>query len=193
MQFIDTHTHPYDEAFDEDRPQVMQRAVDSGVARWIFPGIDSTSFAAQLDLYERWKSNAYMGMGLHPTSVGENWKDELQFALKTELFENRLIVETNFGVLSDYSGNNSASNLVGEFDIHYKLTRDGRFMINFYNHSNYNSNFSTFSFDRLAPYTQGLGLSYSKTFDKFSDLFRRKKTIVQSGPLIDRNNAKTNP
>ncbi len=81
MQFIDTHTHPYDEAFDEDRPQVMQRAVDSGVARWIFPGIDSTSFAAQLDLYERWKSNAYMGMGLHPTSVGENWKDELQFAL----------------------------------------------------------------------------------------------------------------
>ena len=61
MQFIDTHTHPYDEAFDEDRPQVMQRAVDSGVARWIFPGIDSTSFAAQLDLYERWKSNAYMG------------------------------------------------------------------------------------------------------------------------------------
>ena len=146
-----------------------------------------TSGGLNINLGDAW------GLGVKYHSSAANAYDELLFAMKTELFENRLIVETNFGVLSDYSGNNSASNLVGEFDIHYKLTRDGRFMLNFYNHSNYNSNFSTFSFDRLAPYTQGLGLSYSKTFDKFSDLFKRKKTIVPSGPLLDRNKAKTNP
>jgi len=81
MQFIDTHTHPYDEAFDADRPEVMQRAIDNGVGRWIFPAIDTTSFKAQLSLYEQFPGRAHMGMGLHPTSVAENWKDELQFAL----------------------------------------------------------------------------------------------------------------
>ena len=87
MQFVDTHTHPYDEAFDLDRDQAMQRAVSNGVERWIFPAIDSKSFAAQISLWERYKGRAFMGMGLHPTSVGEDWKDELDFAL-SELEKN---------------------------------------------------------------------------------------------------------
>ena len=82
MQFIDTHTHPYDEAFDQDRDQAMLRAMESGVGRWIFPAIDSTSFKAQLSLWEKYPSRAFMGMGLHPTSVGENWKEELRFAME---------------------------------------------------------------------------------------------------------------
>ena len=143
-----------------------------------------TSGGLNINLGDAW------GLGVKYHSSATNAYDELQVAVKTELFENRLIIETNFGVLSDNSRATSASNLVGEFDIHYKLTRDGRLMANFYNHSNYNSNLSTFSFDRLAPYTQGLGLSYSKSFDKFSELFKRKKTIVPSGPLFDKNKVK---
>ena len=81
MQFIDTHTHLYDEAFDSDRPQVIARTVESGVDRWIFPAIDSSSFKAQMAVYEEYKDHIYMGMGLHPTSVGDNWQDELDFAL----------------------------------------------------------------------------------------------------------------
>ena len=81
MRFVDTHTHLYDEAFDGDRSQVMERVLASGVDRWIFPGIDSTSFKAQMEVYGNYREHTFMGMGLHPTSVGENWKDELQFAL----------------------------------------------------------------------------------------------------------------
>ncbi len=81
MRFIDTHTHLYDEAFDSDRQQVMQRSEDQGVDRWVFPAIDSSSFAAQLALYEQYGGRAFMGMGLHPTSVAQNWQDELDFAL----------------------------------------------------------------------------------------------------------------
>lgn len=140
-----------------------------------------TSGGLNFNLGDAW------GFGVRYHSSVANDYDELQFALKTELFENRLIIETNLGVVSDNSTSSSgASNLVGEFDIHYKLSKDGRFMINFYNHSNYNSNFSTFSFDKLAPYTQGLGISYSKSFDKFGDLFKKKKVIVPSSPLINK-------
>ncbi|MBP5692455.1 MAG: TatD family hydrolase [Bacteroidales bacterium] len=81
MHFIDTHTHLYDEAFDEDRSDVIQRTIASGVDRWIFPAIDSASFRSQIAVYEQYREHTFMGMGLHPTSVAENWKEELQFAL----------------------------------------------------------------------------------------------------------------
>ena len=138
-----------------------------------------TSFGTNLNLGGAWS----LGLSYH-SSLTSNF-DELQMALKTELFENRLIIETNFGVISDNSSSTKdASNLVGEFDIRYKLSKDGRLMATFYNHSNYNSNFLSFSFDKLAPYTQGLGLRYSKSFNAFRDIFKRKKTVVPMRPLI---------
>ena len=82
LRFIDTHTHPYDEAFDEDRTQALQRAMDAGVERWIFPGIDSSTYKCQRELALSYKGTAFMAMGLHPTSVSANWKEELEFALK---------------------------------------------------------------------------------------------------------------
>ena len=118
--------------------------------------------------------------------------DEMQIALRTELFENRLIVETNLGVISNaITSAGNASNVVGEFDIKYKLTEDGRLMTYFYNHSNYGTNFSTVSFDKMAPYTQGLGISYGRTFDRFRDLFAPKKTIVPGNPLMNKPTKKT--
>lgn len=112
--------------------------------------------------------------------------DEMQIALRTELFEDRLMIETNLGVISDNTTNaGNASNLVGEFDIKYKLSQDGRLVGYFYNHSNYNSNFSNLSFDRLAPYTQGLGISYGRSFDSFGDLFKPKKKQNASKPFIN--------
>ncbi|MBR5908021.1 MAG: TatD family hydrolase [Bacteroidales bacterium] len=82
LRFIDTHTHPYDEAFDEDRKEALQRALDAGVEMWIFPGIDISTYKSQRELALSYKGNAFMAMGLHPTSVSANWKEELEFALK---------------------------------------------------------------------------------------------------------------
>lgn len=91
MRFVDTHTHPYDEAFDSDRADALQRALESGVTKWIFPAIDISSYKAQSALAKAYPSNAFMAMGLHPTSVGENWKEELDFAegKLSQWFENK--------------------------------------------------------------------------------------------------------
>ena len=112
--------------------------------------------------------------------------------MRTQLFENRLTIETNVGVLSNNSGESNASNIVGEFDMFYKLTEDGRWQAHFYNHSNYNSNFNSFTFDRRAPYTQGLGLSYSKTFDKFRNAFKRRRFPNANQPLLVKPTKKEN-
>lgn len=62
MTITDTHTHLYSEAFDEDREEMMQRALDAGVERFFIPAIDSTYTQAMLDLetnYPNPKSDLY--------------------------------------------------------------------------------------------------------------------------------------
>ena len=77
MMITDTHTHLYSEAFDEDRDDMMQRALDLGVERFFIPAIDSTYTERMLDLETNYPENVFLMMGLHPTSVKENYKEEL--------------------------------------------------------------------------------------------------------------------
>ena len=138
--------------------------------------------------------NLNLGLRYHSGSVNQTY-DEYQIALRTALFDNRLTIETNVGMIANANSNtDKASNLIGEFDIYYKLTKDGRLQAHFYNHSNYNTNYSSFSFDRMAPYTQGLGLYYSRSFNRLSDLWRKKKSVKPSeGPMITQPKRKETP
>jgi len=73
----DTHTHLYSDAFDEDRSTMMQRAFKAGVQRMFIPAIDSETTQAMYDLEKEYPDNVFLMMGLHPTSVKENYKKEL--------------------------------------------------------------------------------------------------------------------
>lgn len=78
MIITDTHTHLYSEAFDEDREAMMSRAKKMGVKRFFIPAIDSSYTKAMYDLEANFPNDVYLMMGLHPTSVKENYKEELQ-------------------------------------------------------------------------------------------------------------------
>lgn len=82
MQITDTHCHMYDEAFDTDRAEAVQRAVDAGVATMLLPAIDSTSTEALEALYHSNPAVFRKMAGLHPTSVKENYKTELELIEK---------------------------------------------------------------------------------------------------------------
>ena len=77
MIITDTHTHLYSEAFDEDRNEMMQRAFDLGIERFFVPAIDSTYTQSMLELEKHYPENVFLMMGLHPTHVKENYKEEL--------------------------------------------------------------------------------------------------------------------
>lgn len=77
MNITDTHTHLYSSQFDEDRQEMMQRAFDAGVSRFFIPAIDSTYTASMLALEQDYPESVFLMMGLHPTSVKENYTDEL--------------------------------------------------------------------------------------------------------------------
>ena len=83
----DTHTHLYSSQFNEDRDKMMQRALDAGVTRFFIPAIDSAYTDSMLALEKDYPENVYLMMGLHPTSVKENYKEEL--AHVKEMFDKR--------------------------------------------------------------------------------------------------------
>ena len=78
MTITDTHTHLYSAEFDQDRAEMIQRAIDAGVSRFFVPAIDSTFTQAMYDLEKNYPENIFLMMGLHPTHVKENYLEELQ-------------------------------------------------------------------------------------------------------------------
>lgn len=79
---IDTHSHLYDEAFDEDFPLAIARAAGAGVEHLVFPGIDSSVHERMAERAAETGGMASIAVGLHPTSVKGNWKSELDFVEK---------------------------------------------------------------------------------------------------------------
>ncbi|SOU85907.1 TatD family hydrolase [Tenacibaculum dicentrarchi] len=78
----DTHTHLYSEEFDQDRTDMIQRAKDAGVSRFFIPAIDSSSTERMFDLEKNFPNDVFLMMGLHPTYVKENYKEELAHVKK---------------------------------------------------------------------------------------------------------------
>jgi TatD DNase family protein len=89
MFLTDTHTHLYLEEFDEDRKEMIERALDNDVKCLLLPNIDSSSINGMMQLCKQFPSNCFPMMGLHPTSVKENYQEELDLVedwIKKEKF-----------------------------------------------------------------------------------------------------------
>jgi len=97
MTITDTHTHLYSNEFDEDRHEMMQRAIDAGVSRFFIPAIDATFTQAMYDLEKSYPANVFLMMGLHPTHVKENYLEELQF-VEIELSKRKFFAVGEIGI-----------------------------------------------------------------------------------------------
>jgi TatD DNase family protein len=78
IMFVDSHSHIYCEEFSTDRDEVVSRARQSGIDCIILPNIDSSSIKAMLDLTDSSPGYFRPLIGLHPTSVKEDYKKELE-------------------------------------------------------------------------------------------------------------------
>ena len=77
VQLIDTHSHLYDEAFDEDIDIVINNALENGVNKIILPAIDSDTLEKQKKISASYPDIFYRMIGVHPTSIKENYRNEL--------------------------------------------------------------------------------------------------------------------
>ena len=76
--FIDTHTHLYAEEFKDDRKEVVEKAIKSGIEKLLLPNIDVESIEGMHQLVVQYPDNCYAMMGLHPGYVKEDWETQLK-------------------------------------------------------------------------------------------------------------------
>ena len=77
MHLLDTHTHLYQPAFDDDREEAMQRCEEAGVDMLLLPNIDVASIPRVKQMMQQWPDRCRGMMGLHPCHVQEGWQAEL--------------------------------------------------------------------------------------------------------------------
>ncbi|MEN6453590.1 MAG: TatD family hydrolase [Prolixibacteraceae bacterium] len=75
---VDTHSHIYSEDFNNDLEEVIQRAFENDVRKIVLPNIDSSSVKKMLNLADKYPQICYPLIGLHPTSVNEDYEEELE-------------------------------------------------------------------------------------------------------------------
>ena len=76
---IDTHTHLYSDDFDQDRNEIINKALQNGVSHFFLPAIDSETHEKMLSIETQYPQQIFSMMGLHPCSVKpETWEKELE-------------------------------------------------------------------------------------------------------------------
>ena len=97
MNLTDTHTHLYSDEFDQDRNEMIQRAINAGISRFFVPSIDSSYTQKMYDLEAQFPQNIFLMMGLHPTYVKENYLEELTH-VETQLAQKKFYAIGEIGI-----------------------------------------------------------------------------------------------
>ena len=98
MQFIDTHSHLYSNQFDEDRTQVINDAISSGVSTILLPNISSEYTKGMLELCDEFPKNCFPMMGLHPCDVNEDNIEAELLHVEQELAKEKYIAVGEIGL-----------------------------------------------------------------------------------------------
>lgn len=77
MIFTDTHAHLYAEEFDSDRAEMILRAEQNEISHLLIPAIDSKYHEKMLEVVAAFPRICHSMMGLHPTSVKTDYRQEL--------------------------------------------------------------------------------------------------------------------
>jgi TatD DNase family protein len=97
MELIDTHSHIYLDSFNDDRNQVISTAVEKGILNILLPNIDASSIALVNALARDYPGICLPMMGLHPTSVKENYREEFEI-IRNEMMSGNYIAVGEIGI-----------------------------------------------------------------------------------------------
>lgn len=118
-------------------------------------------------------------IGINYRPGDEISSQEVELALSTQLFNDRLIIDSNFGLSDRQNSPNGQNNnnLIGDVSIEYKVSKDGKLRVKAFNKSN------QFTLTEInSPYTQGVGISYKEEFDTFGEFYRSFFSLFKRKP-----------
>ena len=139
-----------------------------------FSAVASSALSSQISsIMNSFTDKVQLGTNIRTSQDGIE-DTEVEMLLSSQLLNNRLIFNGNFGYKNS-TINNQKNAFIGEFDLEYLLTPSGDIRLKAYNHAN-----DMYMILKQALTTQGVGIMYKKDFTRFSDIFRRRKKY----PLI---------
>ncbi len=112
--------------------------------------------------------NRKWNFGAGFTTGERGWEDiDVEGMLSGSLLDDRLLINGNFG----YRDNalTQTSNFVGDFDVRWRITEKGNTYIKAYNQMNDRY------FTKATLNTQGIGISYQRSFESWRNLMKWKK------------------
>ena len=118
-----------------------------------------------------------LGTNFYQSNVGSQTNTEFELMLSSQLLNNRLIINGNFGYTNNPFINNNQNNLllISDFDLEYKLTKSGDIRLKGFNHYNFRNYYSD-----TPEMTQGIGILFRKDFNHWLNLFGKKNTGTPS-------------
>lgn len=132
--------------------------------------VASSAISAQLsNILSSFTDKVQIGTNIRAGQDGFKQDTEYEMLLSSQLLDNRLLINGNFGVRNTVNtGKNNT--FIGEFDLEYKLTKSGEIRLKAYNHAR-----DMYFGLKQALTIQGVGIMYRKDFTYFSEIFKRKK------------------
>lgn len=110
-------------------------------------------------------TNIDVGVNYTPGSTLSN--EELDLALSTQLLNDKLSIDGNVGLNNNTQ--TKTSNVIGDINVDYKLTDEGKVRVKAFNRSNDTYQTSTAG----GQFTQGLGVFFREEFESIDELYRR--------------------
>ena len=138
-------------------------------------GVGNSSFEMVSNQISNWlsKISKDFDIGVNYRPGDQLTSQELQLALSTQMFNDRVNIDVNGGLGGSVKTTEAAkqgNNIVGDVNVEYKITEDGRLRMKVFNRSNTNEFMNT-----ISPYTQGIGFFYRREFDNIKELFSNPK------------------
>jgi len=137
-------------------------------------GVGNTTLEFVSNQFNNWVSQISrdFDIGINYRPGTELTTDEIEVLFSTQMINDRVRIEGNFGVGGNQVGEENATgqNFLGDVSVEYRISRDDRLFLRAFNRSN-----PIDAITQNSPYTQGAGIFYKRDFDAIRDLLKRNK------------------
>lgn len=185
--FVDTHTHIFCEEFQADCAAVVERAVASGVTRLLLPAIDYHSMPAIEKLCAGYPSVCFPMIGLHPTEIGGDYKEQLQAIERALQAANNYVAIGETG-LDFYWSEERRSEQFEVFDAHLQWSQSTGLPLAIHSRSAFNELVDVMERYRSAGLT-GVFHCFSGTADEAARLLSHEGFYLGIGGVLTFKNS----
>lgn len=181
-KYIDTHTHLFVREFDEDRADAVQRALDAGVEKLCLPSITADSIVPIEAMCRKYPGVCYAMAGLHPTDVGDDYKEQLE-KIKKYLDSNKKIIAVGEVGIDLYWDNTRRNEQIEAFETQIVWSREYSLPLSIHSRNAFDSLYDCMMRCRCSELT-GVFHCFSGTKEQVESLMKMEGFMFGVGGVV---------